>query len=248
MSDYQRLSVAGSDRERALLRAGADEAPTAASVHAAARVLGILPRAAIVAYAIVAAAKTVKWSSVVTYVLAPAVAVGGLATAGYVVVSAVGAHHELPAAVVQSVPRMELAVPRPPPVVEAAPAPIAEPLPATPTVRSVPRHTIRPERAAARADGAGPASGLQQQVDLLDRARGLAASGDVAGALRALDDFDRRFGRGPMGEEAALLRIEATAARGDHAGAAALGQRFLAEHPRSVHVSRVRSIIGDGAN
>jgi hypothetical protein len=246
MSDVQRLSVAGSDRERALLRAGADESPTAESVHAAARVLGILPRAAIVAYAIVAAAKTIKWSSVVTYVLAPAVAVGGLATAGYAVARAVGVHHEVPASVVESTPRAEVALPNPARVV--GPAPIAELLPATPTVRTVPRHVVRPERAPARSDGVGTPPGLQQQVDLLDRARALATSGDAAGALRSLDDFDRRFGRGPMGEEAALLRVEATAARGDRAGAAALAQRFLAEHPRSVHASRIRSIVGEGAN
>jgi hypothetical protein len=51
-----------------------------------------------------------------------------------------------------------------------------------------------------------------------------------------------------MSEEAALLRIEATAARGDRSAAAALAQRFLAAHPRSVHAVKVRSIVGDGAN
>jgi outer membrane protein assembly factor BamD (BamD/ComL family) len=66
--------------------------------------------------------------------------------------------------------------------------------------------------------------------------------------LRALDDFDRRFGRSPMAEEAALLRLEATAARGDSSGAAALAQRFLAAHPHSVHAARVRSIVGAGAD
>jgi hypothetical protein len=247
MTDVPRLSVAGSDRERALLRAGAEEAPSVESVQAAARVLGIVPRAALVAYAIVAVAKSLKWSTFATYVLAPAAAVGGIAAAGYVVAVSAGAHGGDLAPVVHATAPVAPSVP---PAVVSPPAPIVVPAPvveAVPAAPVAPSKTAshRPLRAERRAD---VAAGLEEQVDWLDRARSLSASGDAAGALRALDDFDRRFGRSPMAEEAALLRLEATAARGDSSGAAALAQRFLAAHPHSVHAARVRSIVGAGAD
>jgi hypothetical protein len=244
-----RLSVAGSERERALLRAGAEEAPSTESVQAAARVLGIVPRAAIVAYAIAALFKSVKWSSVVGYVLAPAAAVAGVATVGYVV--ATGAAPRAPSLVASPAPHAAVQAPAvaatpPAPVEPAVRADVPVATPAAPVAKVAPH--ARVVRAEPPARAAEVSQALQQQIDLIDRARRLEASADTGGALRTLDEFDRRFARGPMSEEAGLLRIQATAARGDRAAASALAQRFLAEHPASVHAAKVRSIAGDGAN
>jgi hypothetical protein len=64
----------------------------------------------------------------------------------------------------------------------------------------------------------------------LDHAAGSAAAGSPVA-------------RGLLSPEAMLLRIEATLARGDRAGAIRLANEFLAAHPRSAHTSRVRSVL-----
>jgi Tfp pilus assembly protein PilF len=88
---------------------------------------------------------------------------------------------------------------------------------------------------------------LSAQVAQIEHARSLFASGDNGGALAALDAYDRRFGQGPLAEEALLLRIEVSAARGDRASVAALSRHFRAEYPRSVHLRQVARLAGDGA-
>lgn len=252
MSETRRLSEAGSARVRALLRAGAEEAPSDQSVRAAARVLGLVPRAALVAYALVTLAKSVKWSSLAAYVLAPAIVVAGAATALHGV-----AYHGLPAALTpRSTPAWHpatVSTPQlPPPVPELVQAPVADtPGPEIAAMR--PRPTAAATPGASRITGGGAGArdvsrALQEQVAILDRARAAASAGDFAAANEALDGYDRRFPRGPLSEEALLLRIEANLARGDRATVAALAHRFLTEHPRSVHAERVRSLIGTASD
>jgi hypothetical protein len=96
----------------------------------------------------------------------------------------------------------------------------------------------------ARAERRDTAGDLERQIEWIDRARSLAESGDPEGALQAVDQYDRKFPRGALSEEAALVRIEALAARGDRPGAAALARRFLLAHPRSVHAAKLRALVG----
>jgi hypothetical protein len=81
------------------------------------------------------------------------------------------------------------------------------------------------------------------QLALIDRARSLAVAGDLAGTLRSVDEYDRRFPGGLLSEEALLLRVEVVAASGGRAAAAHLARQFLAEYPRSVHADRLRPLL-----
>lgn len=99
--------------------------------------------------------------------------------------------------------------------------------------------------AAPSAARPGPAS-LGEEVAAIDAARKALLAGDTSGALRALDDYDRRFPGGMLGPEASVLRIEALARRGDRATATRLAKAFLVSHPRSPHASRLRSLLDLG--
>jgi outer membrane protein assembly factor BamD (BamD/ComL family) len=87
---------------------------------------------------------------------------------------------------------------------------------------------------------------LAAEVAVLDRARGELASGDANGAIATLEHHAAEFPAGALAAEAELLRIQATDARGDHAGAKALATSFLARFPSSPLAPRVRAIL-DGA-
>lgn len=243
-----RLSKAGSERERALLRMGAQEVPSAESVRAAARVLGLVPRAAIVAYTIGILARAIRWSSSGATMLAPVVAAAGVVAGAYVMAE----RHSLAVVDTGSI----TAAPAPAPEHAAAPAPpvAASPVGAPAQLaqqESAPLPAARrvAARAAARtASVPSPASDeVRAQVVLVDRARALVNAGNAVGALRMIDDYHRRFPAGLLSEEASLLRIQAVYARGDRAGAGALVRRFRVDYPRSVYADKVQSMLSDGS-
>ncbi len=254
MMDARRLLEEGSERERALLRAGVDDAPTSESVQAAARVLGLVPRITLLAYGAALVAKIIKGTSVGGVWIAPVLVVGAVATT-YLMVGHPSGSVRAPGATIVQPPRA------------SAPAPTAAPSadPGAARAQASPSATeALPSRSAADLDSTSPgaavspraatpttasvryntADAVQQQVTLVDRARSLLASGDTGGALRAVDSYEHRFPHGVLAEEAALLRIQAVAARGDQATAAALAQRFRSAYPRSVHTEQVRLIDG----
>jgi len=66
--------------------------------------------------------------------------------------------------------------------------------------------------------------------------------GDVAAALRSLDEYERRFPSGALAPEAAVARIEATFASGDTTKGRALADAFLAAHPDSPLAKRVQRL------
>lgn len=140
-----------------------------------------------------------------------------------------------------------------PPGPAPTPSPVATPLepppPPPPPPVSVARVSAAPSRAASlgpspRTSTTARAPDIQAQIALIDRARAAVASGNPAGALTALDDYASRFPNGVLGQEAAMLRIEALLARGDKSGAARVGKRFLEQHPRSALAPRVRALTG----
>jgi hypothetical protein len=80
---------------------------------------------------------------------------------------------------------------------------------------------------------------------MLGRATGALDRGDAAGALIALDDYDRAFPKGSMRNEAAVARAEALHAKGDKAAAQKLARELLARDPSQPHAKRLRSIAGE---
>jgi TolA-binding protein len=93
-----------------------------------------------------------------------------------------------------------------------------------------------------------PALGLGQQVAALDRARDALASGNAAGALRLVDEYDRQFPRGALAQEATALRIEALVQQGNRDAAGRLAERFLDANPRSPHAARIRLLVQRATN
>ncbi len=170
----------------------------------------------------------------------------GAATAGATFVYARHAQHASPAPAVTS---------------QAVAGPMAAPPAATVTVRTGDVATAPATQEPARATGTSPQRrtpgaerstrpsdpALGEQVSAVDRARRALADGDAAGALRQLDDYESRFPRGALVEEAEVLRVESLLAQGDKSGAARVGGRFLAAHPDSPHAARVRTLPGQGS-
>jgi hypothetical protein len=249
MTDADRLLEGGSERERALLQAGATERPSTESVRAAARVLGLLPRAALVAYFVWSLVKSLKGPSMTAYVVGPAMAI---ALAGALVYGTAARHAGL-SGKPGTAPRAAAPVTMAPAVgPEGAPdAPVVAPAAASPSpvaLVSSPGPTPSPVRApvAAWPESApvhDAVSDVRRQVAWIDHARSLADSADTAGALRELDGYDRVFPHGVLVEESTLLRIQVLLARRDRRAAGALARHFLADHPHSVHVDKVRALL-----
>jgi hypothetical protein len=253
MSEASRLLHAGTEEERALLRAGAEEEPTQESVLAAARVLGLAPRAALFASLAALLARALKGSSLTftTFVVAPAVLAGAITVAYVASKWAARAPGHAVAVAVASPAEPEQA-PALPPAPASLPALPASPESAPSVTHALAAADVLASAHAKKESAAGAArasqdADLAEQVRLVDRGRALAASGDASGALAVVDAYDRRFAHGILAEEAALVRIQATQARGDRADSASLARRFLAQYPESVHRGKVQWLLGDGA-
>jgi hypothetical protein len=239
MNEARRLLEAGSERERALLRAGADERPSATSVRAAAHRLGLAPAVALISVG--SAVKGLRWSSRMGYVLAPTLGIVSLGLTALYRLSA-------PApAVTSGVAATSVVAESPGHTTSATNAadPAAQQALASPAMNAPPPSMDSPGLTPAHP--AQPAtvrrSGLKEQLALIERARSLEASGDAAAALRAVEDYERRFAGGVLGEEASFIRLQAVSALGDRGRAVALAQRFVAEHPTSVYVDGAKAIL-----
>jgi hypothetical protein len=239
------LAQSGNEIERLLLAAGAGERPADESVRRAAAILGVAPRAAILA-SVLGATRATRWTSLATWASA---GILGIAGAGALVVA------------------MRATPPSPPPSARPHGVEVSGPSQAPPPAALVPSTGLVPVAATApaaipvaeplvaaparRAASEPAPHGLREQAEALDAARALLAAGDSRGTLVRLGDFDRRFAGGPLREEASLLRIEALARTGDRAAASAAARRFLRAYPGSVQADRVadiaRQMQGDGA-
>jgi hypothetical protein len=246
MSEPRRLleEEGGSELEMSLLRSARSDGPSAVSRRKTLLALGLAGSAgaAVTATTATTTAATVLGGSGGAVALAKWIAGGviaGLLTVGVatVVQSSRGDHADDDA---RPAPRAAIALPTASAVTRAAEAPPAVPDP--------PREEPSAAKAAPAApSGAGAvkaAPSLTEEVASVDAARSALAAGDTAGALRALDDHDRRFPGGMLGPEATVVRIEALVHRGDRAAAGRLATAFLAAHPRSPHASHLRSLLG----
>lgn len=85
-----------------------------------------------------------------------------------------------------------------------------------------------PSRAPAQRS---PASGLQQELALLERARDALRAGAYPQAKRLLHEHGQRFSPGSLKPEADALRVQVLAAAGERAEARRLARRFLERYP-----------------
>jgi hypothetical protein len=84
------------------------------------------------------------------------------------------------------------------------------------------------------------------ELSALEAARNDLRRGDAAGALTLLDDFDRRFPRPNVRDEATVLRLEVLFALGRDAEARRIGHDFVVRHPDSIYRARVVQLVGEG--
>lgn len=101
----------------------------------------------------------------------------------------------------------------------------------------------RPNTRSGPAESATAPRGLGAELALLNEARAHLSAGDGARALELLSRHGKT--RGALDAEATLLRMEALAATGRAAEAAALSREFIARYPQSPLVDRARSFSGE---
>lgn len=95
------------------------------------------------------------------------------------------------------------------------------------------------KRSAKLAPAAPPT--LEAELAVLDRARTELTAGRAAAALASLDYYATTLRGSHLALEARLLRIQALAALGERAQAAALARDLVARHPDSPLAERARS-------
>ena len=123
-------------------------------------------------------------------------------------------------------------------MVPSSPSPsVVEPAPADAPIAVT--HAARSVDVAPSAVG----SSATTEVATLDEARTALAQGDAARALSTLEGYARRFPRGVLAPEAAVLRIEALVAAGDRPAATRTAQSFLRENPASPYAQRIESLL-----
>jgi hypothetical protein len=238
MTSTRPLAKTGSDIERLLLSAGAEERPDVESVRKAARGLGLVPRAALVAATLGLALRAGRWTSLAAWGSMALVGASGIAMVAYAVRSSppagaalLAAQHP-PGALV--LPQLVSPPSRADDSLTTARA-TGEPAALAPDAHQAPRRVA--SSPSAQADR------LRAEAQALDAARERLARGDATGALVELGDYDRRFAGGSLREEALLLRIESLARVGDGAAATTFARRFLKAYPTSVHVDRVAALL-----
>lgn len=144
-------------------------------------------------------------------------------------------------AVVKSVPAQAAsAVPTPRSV-----QPVADPHPRDNARRTAPRaeHTPTPTAAAAqlRADSTDSLDSLRPELSVLRQAQNDLRTGHPDLALQRLEDFDRQFGPGALGQERQAISAIALCQARPGPAARARAERFLRTAPESPLAERVRS-------
>jgi len=81
---------------------------------------------------------------------------------------------------------------------------------------------------------------LREESLAVMAARQVLRTNDTKGALRLLEQAQRRFGKGGLAEEREALTIEALARSGQTARASMRAAAFLRNHPRSPHATDVQ--------
>jgi hypothetical protein len=117
----------------------------------------------------------------------------------------------------------------------ALPGTMTVPEPATPAPHA---HSPSP-----RARSGLDQSTLEEEVASIDRARRAVSAGEPAAAIAMVDAYDAKFPAGSLAQESMVIRIDALLRQGDRGAAERLGSRFIAAHPSSPYVRRIRALL-----
>jgi hypothetical protein len=107
---------------------------------------------------------------------------------------------------------------------------------------ALPMPTLEP--VAQQASPPAPLSSLPEETAQLDRVRAALNHGQFTTAWAELDRYHALFPRGTLGPESTVLRIEALVLAGDRTRARDLARSFMATHPNSPHLGRLRTLVG----
>ena len=101
-------------------------------------------------------------------------------------------------------------------------------------------HSVPKYEKAVKAVKAVKADGLKRELDAVQKAEAAYNAGDTGRALAILEGFKRGSAKGQLNEERKAIRV-LIRCRGAQANALQRARRFIATHPRSVYVERIRS-------
>ena len=109
-------------------------------------------------------------------------------------------------------------------------------------------HADRNARPLAQVNGPPPRPSLKEndlagEIQTIDRARAALARHDPNQAIAILGEFDRQYPSASLSREAALLRVEALAERGDRAEAIRRAKDLIAQAPEGPYQTRLRRIL-----
>jgi hypothetical protein len=256
MSAPKRLIEEGTAIDRALLRAGRDDRPSADYERRVIAAASAVP---------VASASTLARPTLFARLARPRIMIVAAIAASAAVFATrertsspkIAASPVMVEAPVSQPAEPRLEEPESPHVVAVAtPDSLpSAPMPSTPPVlpkvappSSTPVAVVVPAR-ETNPFPAQPAAGssLQREVELLDAVKRSLRTGTPADAARALDAYDAEFPNGTLKPESGFLRLRVLLAKGDRAAAVALGDELLSRHPNSVHAKRIRAALAADA-
>jgi hypothetical protein len=87
---------------------------------------------------------------------------------------------------------------------------------------------------------------LMQEASTINQARRALDASDARGALRLLDEYERRFRRPQLAPEAMAVRVEALVGLGRMTEARSLADRLLSRESGLAYANRIRSILQRG--
>jgi hypothetical protein len=245
MNDPPRLFKQGATRfERAALRSASLDVGSDAAWHRALAAMGAAaagsPAAAGAALGRLGGWSIAKWGSVV-------------AATGILVWGAAGQIGQEPSPPLEHPPQRSIATPH----LSASrwlPESVDAPVPSVPAralVCASDSHRRTQSRVSASMEASrrhlavAPRTGNQlgREVALLDEARAALARGDAHAAAAALDRREREVGKGVLGPEATVTRVEVLLRAHKRAQAIQVGEQFLARQSRGPHADRLRSLL-----
>lgn len=232
MTEEKRLIEEAGPLSEALLKSADADRPSPAARRAAAAALGITAGAPIDASAATGTGATTTTSLIAKLGIATLVA-GGVA------VAIVGTNETpkttpppTPAPVVAPPTVEPEPTPTPEPEPEAEPAPVVE---ETPKVEAPTKARVeRPKKKRSKLD---------EEVRLIDVARGAVERGAHSRALKTLGTYRARFASGMLREEADALHVTALAGAGKKDEARRAFEAFERRYPQSSHAARLRGLF-----
>ncbi len=248
MNDPVRLLAGGdgTDFERAILRSWETRQPSSEARARALAIVGLGVAAGLAAGSVAsvaagaAGAAGAPKAALVSASVLKWLAIGALAatfTAGAVGYALHSSAPASPATTSQApgVSQVAKGPATPPAPVAAAPEAPAVEVGAAAVPRSyAPRHA---------REGLREPSTLDEEVASIERARRAVSAGNAAAAIAAVDAYDAKYPNGSLVQESMEIRIDALLRQGDRATAERLSTRFIASHPSSPYVRRIRALL-----